>query len=380
EFGPYFTQRYTTPWGEAVNFDGPESDEVRRFFVDNALMWLRDYHCDGLRLDAVHAIVDTSATHILEELAREVGDFAAQAGRTVWLVAESDRNDPRIVKTPDTGGYGIDAQWSDDFHHALHAVLTGETAGYYADFGDPDQLATALERVFVYNGTYSPYRRRRHGRPIGDLPATRFLGYSQNHDQVGNRAMGERLAALTSLGRLKIAAALVLTAPFVPLLFQGEEWGASTPFLYFTDHRDPALARAVSEGRQAEFAGFGWKPDDIPDPQDRRTWQRSALDWDEVGTAPHSELLAWYRDLIRFRMDEPSLTDGRLHDVAAWYGNGHLVLWRRHVLVVCNFSGARQEVGVVPRGELLLASDPGVVVTATGVDLPGDSVAVLRTE
>ncbi|HLY84741.1 MAG TPA: malto-oligosyltrehalose trehalohydrolase, partial [Acidimicrobiales bacterium] len=173
EFGPYFTQRYTTPWGEAVNFDGPESDEVRRFFVDNALMWVRDYHCDGLRLDAVHAIIDTSATHILEELAREVGDFAAQAGRTVWLVAESDRNDPRIVKAPDVGGYGLDAQWSDDFHHALHAVLTGESAGYYADFGDPDQLATALERVFVYSGAYSPYRRRRHGRPIGDLPATR---------------------------------------------------------------------------------------------------------------------------------------------------------------------------------------------------------------
>jgi maltooligosyltrehalose trehalohydrolase len=229
EFGPYFTDRYSTPWGDAVNFDDAHSNEVRAFFVDNALMWLRDYHFDGLRIDAVHAIVDTSATHILEEMAARVDELEGEVGRTLALIAESDLNDPRIVTPREAGGYGIDAQWSDDFHHALHALLTGERDGYYSDFGAVAHLAAALTNAFVYAGDYSPYRKRRHGRvPVG-LSGNRFLGYLQNHDQVGNRAVGERSSALMSRDLLKVGAALVLTAPFVPMLFMGEEWGASTP-------------------------------------------------------------------------------------------------------------------------------------------------------
>jgi maltooligosyltrehalose trehalohydrolase len=316
EFGPYFTDRYATPWGEAVNLDGWGSDEVRRFFIDNALMWLRDYHVDGLRIDAVHAIVDTSAVHLLEELGVQTERLAAATGRPRWLIAESDLNDPRLIWPREVGGYGLDAQWSDDFHHALHAVLTGERSGYYADFGTLAQLAAALRRAYVYAGEHSTFRNRRHGRPPGPVPGWRFLGYLQNHDQVGNRAQGERSSHLMSTERLRAGAALVLTAPFVPMLFQGEEWGATTPFLYFTDHRDPELARAVSEGRRREFASFGWSPDDVPDPQDPATFERSRLDWSERDRAPHAELLAWHRHLIALRRSRPELRDGRMDAVA----------------------------------------------------------------
>ncbi|MGZ3678250.1 MAG: malto-oligosyltrehalose trehalohydrolase, partial [Ktedonobacterales bacterium] len=266
-FGPYFTDRYHTPWGPAMNLDGAQSDEVRRFLCDNALIWLRDYHLDGLRLDAVHAFYDTSAIHLLEQLAEEVAELQSHLGRHLVLIAESDLNDPRVVRSREVGGYGLDAQWSDDFHHALHAVLTGEQSGYYADYGTLADLAHALEHAYVYDGRYSASRKRHHGRPTTSLPGHRFLGYMQTHDQVGNRARGERSSALLSPRRLKVAAALVLTAPFVPMLFQGEEWGATTPFQYFTDHQDANLARAVSEGRRNEFAAFGWNPDDVPDPQ-----------------------------------------------------------------------------------------------------------------
>jgi maltooligosyltrehalose trehalohydrolase len=269
--GPYFTDRHRTPWGPAVNLDGPGSSEVRRFFCDNALMWLRDYYMDGLRLDAVHALIDTSAVHFLEQLAAEVQALAAQLGRHLVLIAESDLNDPRLVRPPEVGGYGVAAQWSDDFHHALHAVLTGERAGYYEDFGTLADLAQALTCAFVYDGRYSRFRDRRHGRPATGLSGHRFFGYLQNHDQIGNRAKGERSSHLISPGRLKIAAGLVLTSPFVPLLFQGEEWGASTPFQYFTDHEDPELGRAVSEGRRSEFSAFAWSAEEVPDPQDPAT-------------------------------------------------------------------------------------------------------------
>ncbi|HJU11031.1 MAG TPA: malto-oligosyltrehalose trehalohydrolase [Candidatus Binataceae bacterium] len=226
QFGPYQTGHYRTPWGDAVNFDGPGSTEVRRFLCDNALMWLRDYHIDGLRLDAIHAIVDTSAINFLEQLANEVSALQARLGRHLVLIAESNLNDPRIIHPIEAGGYGIDAQWSDDFHHALHTLLTGERSGYYADFGTLAPLAKALRQAFVYDGCYSQYRERCHGRsPIG-LSGHRFLGYSQTHDQVGNRAKGERSSMLMNVDRLKIAAALVMTGPFVPMLFQGEEWGA----------------------------------------------------------------------------------------------------------------------------------------------------------
>jgi maltooligosyltrehalose trehalohydrolase len=380
-FGPYFTGRYATPWGAAINFNGRFSDEVRRFFCDNALMWLRDYHFDGLRLDAVHAIIDTSATHFLEQLAYEVADLESQISRHLQLIAESDLNDPRIVRPPELGGYGIDAQWSDDFHHALHCVLTGERNGYYAAFGSLGDLAKALQRVFIYDGRYSVFRKRRHGkRPVG-LSGNRFLGYLQNHDQIGNRAKGERSSQLMSLGRLKVGAALVFTAPFIPLLFQGEEWAASSPFLYFTDHQDPELARAVTEGRRREFAAFGWRPEDVPDPQARETFERSKLNWSEQDKNPHSALVAWHRRLIQLRREIPGLSDGSLERVQTTFNESAkwFVVRRGQVAIVCNLSNVAQRVpvGLGDGGKLLLASESNVQLCHDAVFLPADSVAIL---
>ena len=379
EFGPYFTDRYNTPWGEAVNVDGSDSDEVRAFVVDNALMWLRDYHADGLRLDAVHAIVDTSAVHLLEEIAVRVAGLAAEVGRPLFLVAESDLNDPRIVRGHDQGGYGIDAQWSDDFHHALHTVVTGERAGYYADFGDLGLLAKAIRQAFVHDGEYSPFRRRRHGRPPTGVAASRFLGYLQNHDQVGNRATGERSSMLVGPGLLKVAAALVLLGPSVPMLFQGEEWGAATPFLYFTDHDDPELGRLVSEGRRREFAAFGWAPEDVPDPQAPDTFERSKLDWAEVGDGAHPDLLDWHRRLIALRRTEPALSTGTFDDLDVRYDEHQrwLALDRGGVSIVCNFAAEPRQVPGVG-GDLLITSDPKVAAGEGSVDMPPESVAVLR--
>jgi maltooligosyltrehalose trehalohydrolase len=356
-FGPYFTDRYRTPWGPAVNYDDAGSDEVRAFVVENALMWRRDYHVDGLRLDAVHAILDQSATHLLEELTARLD---------CWVIAESDLNDPRVV-TPrgPRNGLGCDAQWSDDFHHALHAALTGERDGYYADFGPLECVATALERAYVYDGRHSAYRDRRHGRPVVDLPATAFLGYLQNHDQVGNRALGERSSHLLSPGLLKVAAALVLTAPFVPLLFMGEEWGATTPWQYFTDHDDPSLADAVRKGRRAEFRAFGW--DDVPDPQDPATFHRSKLRWEEA--VAHADLLDWHRRLIALRRSTPALTDGRLARATADEDARTLVVERGDITVLANLAPEPRRFEAV--GQVLLGSFGGGV-------LPGESVAVLR--
>ena len=315
KFAPYFTKRYTPTWGEALNYDGADSENVRRFFCDNALMWLRDFHFDGLRLDAVHAIYDFSAQPFLEQLKLEVEQLSVQLGRPLVLIPESDLNDPRLLWPRERGGFALDAQWSDDFHHALHAVLTGQKNGYYADFGKLEDLAKALRHGFVYDGTFSTHRRRRHGRPASGLSGNRFLGYLQNHDQIGNRAHGERSSQLMSLGKLKIGAALVLTSPFVPLLFQGEEWGASTPFLYFTDYHEPELAGAVHEGRCREFAAFGWKTEEVPHPQSDQTFECSKLDWSELPNPPHYKLLDWHQRLIRLRRAEPSLNDGRLEGV-----------------------------------------------------------------
>jgi maltooligosyltrehalose trehalohydrolase len=380
-FGPYFTQRYATPWGEAINFDGPQSDEVRRFFCDNALMWLRDYHFDGLRIDAVHAILDTSAIHFLEQLAGEVADLQAQTDRQLALIAESDLNDPRIIRPREIGGYGMHAQWSDDFHHALHCVLTGERAGYYRDFGSLADLAKALQRVFVYDGRYSAFRRRRHGRPPSGLSGHSFLGYLQTHDQIGNRARGERSSHLMSVARLKIAAALILTAPFIPMLFQGEEWGATSPFLYFTDHRDPELARNVTEGRRREFSSFGWNPEEVPDPQAVETFERSKLNWTERDKEPHASLLAWHRRLIELRRKIPSLSDGRLDKVGVSFDeNGKwLVVKRGPVVVACNLNQVTQRVPVDidPASRLLLTSADKVQLSQNTVELTADSVAIL---
>jgi maltooligosyltrehalose trehalohydrolase len=379
-FGPYFTDRYRTPWGDAVNVDGPGSDEVRRFFCDNALMWLRDYHVDGLRIDAVHAIVDTSAVHLLEQLAEEVDALEAELGRHLVLIAESDLNDPRLIRPREAGGYGLDAQWADDFHHALHTVLTGEQDGYYADFGALADLAMALERAFVYDGRYSAFRRRRHGKaPVG-LSGHRFVVCLQNHDQVGNRARGERMSHLVGVERLKVGAALVLTAPFVPLLFQGEEWAASAQFQYFTDHDDPELGLAVSEGRRNEFTAFGWKPEDIPDPQAPETFARSKLNWSEPGREPHASVLAWHRRLIRLRRELPWLRDGRLdqtrvrfEEAARW-----LAIDRGPVTVACNL-GDRSTCVPVESGALSvrLASDARAKRVPGGLELPPESVAIL---
>jgi maltooligosyltrehalose trehalohydrolase len=382
-FGPYFTERYATPWGQAMNFDGPESDEVRRFFYDNALMWLRDYHFDGLRIDAVHAIIDTSAVHFLEQLASEVAALQAQVGRHLVLIAESDLNDPRVVQPQAIGGYGIHAQWNDDFHHALHSVLTGEKDGYYVDFGSLSDLAKALKQAFVNDGRYSPFRRRHHGRPVRGLPGNAFLGYLQNHDQIGNRAKGERSSHLLPVSRLKIAAALVLTAPFVPMLFQGEEWGATSPFLYFTDH-DEELGRAVTAGRRQEFASFGWNPEEVPDPQTLETFERSKLNWNEREQEPHAGLLQWHRQLIELRRELAALSVGRLEDVRVQFDESAkwLVMERGNVAVACNLNQLTQ---VVPttlssNGKILLASEKRTQIFDGELILPRDSVAIMLSQ
>jgi maltooligosyltrehalose trehalohydrolase len=328
-FGPYFTDRYTTAWGPAVNFDDRGSHEVRRFVIDNALMWLRDYHVDGLRLDAVHAIFDISAVHIGEELTAAVRGLERTTGRRLVVTAESDLNDPRCLHPPDRGGYGMDAAWADDVHHAIHVALTGETNGYYADYTDRGALARALWDPYLYDGRYAPTRERRHGRSAGDLPGYRFITCIQNHDQVGNRARGERLAHLVSPGRARIGAALLLTSPYAPLLFAGEEWAASSPFPYFASHEDPELASAVSTGRRREFAAFGWDPAAIPDPQDPATFQMAKLDWSERKRDPHAGILAWYRDLIALRRATPELRDGARSAVAAAGAPGGLLTLRR---------------------------------------------------
>ncbi|MFJ1881692.1 malto-oligosyltrehalose trehalohydrolase [Streptomyces sp. NPDC088137] len=318
-FGPYFTETHHTPWGAAVNLDAPGSDEVRAFLLGSALGWLRDYRLDGLRLDAVHALADGRALTFLEELSAAADALAAELGRPLPLIAESDLCDPRTTTPRDSGGLGLHAQWNDDFHHALHTALTGESQGYYTDFAQAPLAAVAktVTSAFFHNGTYSSFRGRTHGRPvdIARTPAHRFVGYAQTHDQIGNRALGDRLSATLSPGLLACAAALVLTGPFTPMLFMGEEWGARTPWQFFTDHTDPELAEAVRNGRRREFAAHGWAADDIPDPQDPATRDRSCLDWNEPSQEPHARLHAWYRELIALRRALPDLSDPDLASV-----------------------------------------------------------------
>jgi len=378
-FGPYFTDKFATPWGQAVNFSDAGSDEVRRYFVDNALMWLRDYRFDALRLDAVHAIVDTSATHLLEELSVSVAGLSRELGRPLWLIAESDLNDPRLISPRDLGGYGLDAQWSDDFHHALHSVVTGETFGYYEDFGSLHELATALSRGFVFAGNHSKHRDRRHGRPLpASVASTRLLGYAQNHDQIGNRARGERIAALTSSDLVKVTAALVLLSPFTPMLFMGEEWAASTPWQYFTDHQDPQLAESVRKGRRNEFKAFGWEPSQVPDPQDVDTMRRSVLDWTEVSRAPHDDVLRWHRELIELRRANPVLQTGCFPSVSVDEPARLLVVDHGPLVVVANFGSAQATHPV--EGERLLLSSAAASVSDDLLRLAPSSVAILARE
>jgi maltooligosyltrehalose trehalohydrolase len=381
EFGPYFSGRHRTNWGEGVNLDGPGSDEVRRFFVDNALMWFADYHVDGLRLDAVHALADTSATHFLEQLSAEVTALAAHVGRPLTLIAESDLNDPRFVRPPTEGGYGVDAAWADEWHHAWHALATGERAGYYQDFGAMPQLAKALRQAWVYDGIWSEHRGRTFGRPPAGLTGDRFVVSTQNHDQVGNRAAGERSSQLMPPGRLKVAAGLLLTSPFVPILFQGEEWGATTPWQYFTDFADPDLGQAVTEGRRSEFASFGWDPEAVPDPQDEATFDRSRLDWSELDKEAHADLLRWYRHLRRLRRQLPDLTDPDLRSTFVSYddvSSGVAVRRGRVVVAAALASGpARLSSSVLGSARLVAASSDRVTLCRTFLDLGADSLAVV---
>ncbi|HEX4067775.1 MAG TPA: malto-oligosyltrehalose trehalohydrolase [Acidobacteriaceae bacterium] len=380
KFGPYFTDAHHTPWGDAVNLEDAGSREVRQFFCDNALVWLRDYHFDGLRLDAVHAYMDRSAINFMEQLGAQVHALQAQTGRHYAVIVESDLNDPRIVTAREANGYGLDAQWSDDFHHALVTALTGNREGYYSDFGSLADIAKSLRDVFVYDGRFSPYRDRIHGRPVPGLPGGRFLGFSQNHDQVGNRAKGERLCHLVTVGRAKIAAALELTAPFVPMLFQGEEWAASSPFQFFTNHNEE-LGKLVSEGRRKEFAAFGWDLSIIPDPQSPATFQRSKLNWDERTQPPHAEMLDWYRKLIAFRRATPALTDGdmsqvhvRASDAEQW-----LVMERSGITVAFSLAAKPIQLPVPPNSTIALASSSEIHLESDVLLLPPDSVAILAT-
>lgn len=303
-FGPYFTDFYHTPWGEAVNFDRAQSDHVRRYFIENALQWVEDFHFDALRLDAVHAITDTSARPFLGELADAIHCRAAELGRKIHLIPESDLNDARIVSSDPVCGYGLDATWNDDFHHSVHTLLTDDRQGYYADFGSTAQLARAFSEGFVFSGQESEYRGRRHGNSSRSLPAEKFVVFAQNHDQIGNRRLGERLSGLVSFEALKLAAGLVILSPFLPLLFMGEEYGESAPFLYFVSHGDPLLIEAVRRGRREEFSRFAWQGD-IPDPQDESTFARSRIDWDSRCSAPCKFLLDFYKQLLQLRRDDP---------------------------------------------------------------------------
>jgi maltooligosyltrehalose trehalohydrolase len=381
-FGPYFTDTHVTTWGPAINLDAPGSDEVRRYLIDNATMWLRDYHLDGLRLDAAHALLDERALHFLEELAVAVAALSAQERRPLFLIAESDSNDPRLVRSREAGGYGLAGQWSDDFHHALHALLTSERSGYYVDFGSMATLSHTLTQVFRHDGSYSTFRGRGHGRPVDRAvtPGFRFLGYLQNHDQIGNRATGNRSSGLLSPGLLKVGAALVLTSPFTPMLFMGEEWGATTPWQFFTDYDDPDLADAVRIGRRSEFAAHGWGPEDVPDPQDPATMERSRLDWTEPDSEPHASVLDWHRRLLALRRTRPELTDGRLDLVEVSYDEDArwIVVRRGAVAVVCNLAADRQAVPVPGTPvSVLVASETGFVYGPGQVETAGESAVVV---
>ncbi|HXG51965.1 MAG TPA: malto-oligosyltrehalose trehalohydrolase [candidate division Zixibacteria bacterium] len=331
DFGPYFTDRYRTPWGPALNFDGPDSDPVRWFFIENALYWITEFHFDALRLDAVHAIRDHSPLTFLEELVLAVRECARELHRRVYLFAESTANDSRLVRGREAGGYGVDAQWNDDFHHALHALVTGERSGYYADYGGLGQLVKAYREGFVYSGEHSRFYRRRHGTPSRDIPAERFIVFAQNHDQVGNRRLGDRLTRLLSFEELKVVAGAVLLSPFIPLLFMGEEYGEEAPFPYFVSHSDPELVESVRRGRDAEFRSFGWSQAP-PDPQAEETFLGAKLNRNLRYAGRHRVLWEFYRELIRLRRRSAALAlpSKARCDVAALEAERVLVLRRWH--------------------------------------------------
>jgi maltooligosyltrehalose trehalohydrolase len=328
EFAPYFTDIYASPWGDAVNLDQAYCDDVRNFFLENAVHWFENYHLDGLRLDAVHAFYDRSARPFLMELATKVDAISRSCGRELHLIVESDLNDVRILETQEEGGFGLQAQWCDDFHHALHSLLTGESQGYYADFGELSHLFKAYREGYVISWQYSRYRKRHHGSSSRERPARQFIVFSQNHDQVGNRALGERLSALVDFESLKLAAGAVVLSPYLPLLFMGEEYAEEAPFQYFVSHSDPALAESVRKGRRAEFGAFS-RDQSPPDPQSPDTFFRSRLNWEKRETGKHAVLLRFYRRLIRLRKETPALIQPDKRRLEVSESQDAVLTWRR---------------------------------------------------
>jgi maltooligosyltrehalose trehalohydrolase len=380
EFGPYFKEGRNT-WGDLINLDGESSGPVRDYILDNVAMWFSEFHVDALRLDAVHALHDESATHLLAEMSERVEQMADTLGRPLILIAESDLNDPVMI-TPRNAGYGLDAQWDDDVHHALHALLTGERQAYYVDFGPLSVLAKVLTHAFFHDGTYSTFRHADHGKPVDrqHTPGYRFVVCLQNHDQVGNRAYGDRLTELTSAGKLKVGAVLLLTSPFTPMLWMGEEWAAGTRWPFFTSHPEPDLAEATGKGRLAEFADHGWNTSEMVDPQDPQAFVQAKLDWSETSEAGHAGVLGLYRDLIRLRRELPDLRDSRLDQVdvdfdeeARW-----MVIRRGSLAVMANLADVDQELPAAG-GELVLATEEGSTVSDGRAYLVAQSALIART-
>ena len=387
-FGPYLKQGDANTWGDSLNLDGPDSDRVRAYIVDSALMWLRDHHVDGLRLDAVHALRDERAVHLLEELAAAVDALAAETGRPLFLIAESDLNNDRLIQPRDVNGYGLAGQWSDDFHHAVHVNLTGETEGYYADFESVGALAKVLTDGFFHDGAWSSFRARHHGRPIdrARVEPRQLVVCTQNHDQIGNRAAGDRITGALGFDDLALAAVLNLTSPFTPMLFMGEEFAAASPWQFFTSHPEPELGRATAEGRLAEFERMGWDPAVVPNPQDRSTFENSRLDWSEPAGGDHARMLALYRELLALRRAEPELRDPAWPDAVDFdEADRWLAQYRGGLAIVLNLADAPREIPLrgTP-GRVLFstggsADDAGATAGAdTGLTLPARSAVVLR--
>ncbi len=384
QYGPYFTDKHHTPWGMAVNLDAHNNGPVRRYLIDNALRWFRDFHVDGLRLDAVHELQDDSDYHLLAQLSDETSALARELDRPLTLIAESDLNDAVMVTPTTRGGRGMSAQWDDDVHHALHALLTGEQQGYYTDFGSIATLAKTLTKVFMHDGAYSTFRGENWGAPVdtGTISGHAFLAYTTTHDQTGNRAVGDRLSASLSLSRQAIAAALVLTSPFTPMLFMGEEFAASTPWQFFTDHAEPELAQSIRDGRRAEFASHGWSAEQIPDPQDPATRDASVLDWDEAEDSDGARLQSWYRALIALRRREPDLRSGDLRAIAVDFDEDArwLIVRRGAYRVVVNLAQARRTITLDRPGQLVVLAFSGASLHGRSVRLPADSVALVKVD
>ncbi|XAS63331.1 malto-oligosyltrehalose trehalohydrolase [Micrococcaceae bacterium Sec5.8] len=379
-FGPYLKSGEGNTWGDSVNLDGAGSDVVRAYVLENAAMWLRDYHVDGLRLDAVHAFKDERAVHLLEEFGALADTVAAETGRPATMIAESDLNDPRLLYPRDVNGYGLAGQWSDDFHHAVHVNVSGEAEGYYADFESLEALAKVLVDGFFHDGSYSSFRGRHHGRPIntGVVHPAALVVCNQNHDQIGNRATGDRLSQTLGYGQLALAAVATLSSPFTPMLFMGEEYGATTPWQFFTSHPEPELGKATAEGRIKEFERMGWDPAVVPDPQDPETFTRSKLNWAEAADGDHARLLTLYRNLIALRRSTPELAGLGFEDTAVAFSetDGWLRLRRGSVEVAMNFFVEPRRLAVAG-SSIALATDDAACLSDGQLDLPGHSAAII---